>query len=67
MSLTCGHIWAHVGNMWVTRHPRVFAGPHMCLTCEKSSSHASKLEKHNIMWNTCEPMWATCAPHVDSK
>ena len=67
MSRTCGHMWANVGHMWDTRHPRVFAGPHMCLTCEKLSSHVGKrvkLEQH--MWNTCEHMWATWGPHVDS-
>ena len=67
MSLTCGHMWAHVGHMWDTRYTHVLAGPHMCLTCQKSSSHVSKrvqLEQH--MWATCEHMWATCGPHVDS-
>ena len=61
MSLTCGHMCAHVGHMWDTPYPYVFARPHMCLTCGKFSSHEDKrvkLEQH--MWTTCEPMWATC-------
>ena len=28
-----------------TRHPHVFARPHMCLTCEKFSSHVGKRVK----------------------
>ena len=65
MSLTCSHMWAYVGHMWDTRHPHVFAGPHMCLTCEHFSSHVGKrvkLEQH--MWATCEHMWATCGFNV---
>ena len=49
MSRTCGYMWAHVGHMWDTRHPHVFAGPHMCLTCEIFLSHVGKyvkLEQH---------------------
>ena len=60
MSLTCDHMWAHVGHMWDTRFPHVFAGSHLRLTCEKSSSHVNKrvkLEQHK---------WATCGLHVDS-
>ena len=65
MSLTYGHMWAHVGHMWDTRCPHVFAGPHVCLTCEKSFSRVGKrvkLEQH--MWTICEPMWATCGFNV---
>ena len=58
MSLTCGHMWAHVGHMWDTRHPLVFAGPQMCLTCEKFFSHVGKLV------NLVQNMWATCGFHV---
>ena len=57
MSFTCGHTLARVGHMWGTRYPHVFAGPHMCLTCEKCSSHMGKrvkLEQH--MWATCDLM-----------
>ena len=65
-------MWPHVdsciGNMWDTRYPHVFAGSHMCLTCEKSSSHVGKrvrLEQPMLatcehMWATYEHMWATC-------
>ena len=72
MSLTCGHMSSHVATcelMWVTcgtHNIRMcFAGPHMCLTCEKCSSHVGKrvkLKQH--MWATCEHKWATCGPHV---
>ena len=65
MSLTCGDIWAHLDHMWHTRYAHVFAGPHICLTCEKYSSHVDKrvkLEQH--MWDTCESMWATCEFNV---
>ena len=54
-------MWAHVGYMWDTRHPHVFAGPHMCLTRGKFSSRVGKrvkLEQH--MSATSEHMWATC-------
>ena len=55
MSRICGHMWAFVCHMWDTRYPRVFAGPHVCLTCENFSSHVGnpvKLEQH------------ICGPHV---
>ena len=65
MSLACSHMPVYVGHVWDARYPHVFAGAHMCLTCENLSSHVGrrvKLKQH--MSATCEPMWATCGPHV---
>ena len=53
MSLTCSHMWVHVGHTWDTRYTRVFARPHMCFTCEKLSPHVGKLVKlEQHMWDT---------------
>ena len=58
MSLTGGHMWVHVDHMWDTRHPHVFAGPRMRLTCENFSSHVGKRVKLK------QHMWARCGFNV---
>ena len=70
------HMWPYVSSSWSHVRHKIcrtckqdaharFAGPHMCLTCEKYSSHVAKrvkLEQH--MWATCESTWDTCGFNV---